>query len=106
MANAQSTKGLEGVVIGTSTISNVEGEIGRLSYRGYLIGDLAQNSSYEEVLYLLLNGELPNKEQLADLDSKLKAHRELPEVPWLFCALCRQQASRSMFCALLHLRWP
>ncbi|MEO5951802.1 MAG: citrate/2-methylcitrate synthase [Chloroflexia bacterium] len=79
MANAQSTKGLEGVVIGTSTISNVEGEIGRLSYRGYLIGDLAHNSSYEEVLYLLLHAELPNKEQLADLDSKLKAHRELSE---------------------------
>lgn len=79
MSNAQSTKGLEGVVIGTSTISNVEGEIGRLSYRGYLIGDLAQNSSYEEVFYLLLNGELPNKEQLADFDSKLKAKRELPE---------------------------
>jgi len=44
-----------------------------------LIGDLAQNSSYEEVLYLLLNGELPNKAQLAELDSTLKSRRELPE---------------------------
>ncbi len=79
MANAQRTKGLEGVVIGSSTISNVEGEIGRLSYRGYLIGDLAEHSSYEEVLYLLLNGELPNKAQLEELDSMLKSHRELPE---------------------------
>lgn len=82
MANAQSTKGLEGVVIGSSTISNVEGEIGRLSYRGYLIGDLATNSSYEEVLYLLLNGELPTKDQLAELDSTLKSRRDLPEGAW------------------------
>lgn len=78
MANAQSTKGLEGVVIGSSTISNVEGEVGRLSYRGYTIGDLAGNSSYEEVLYLLLNGELPNSAQLDELDNILKSRRELP----------------------------
>ena len=78
MADAQRTRGLEGVVIGSSTISNVEGEIGRLSYRGYLIGDLAANSSYEEVLYLLLNGELPTKAQLDELDGTLKSRRELP----------------------------
>ncbi|MGA7732515.1 MAG: citrate/2-methylcitrate synthase [Chloroflexia bacterium] len=78
MADAKSKKGLEGVILGDSAISNVEGEIGRLSYRGYLIGDLATHSSYEEVLYLLLHGELPSKAQLEELDSTLKSRRELP----------------------------
>ena len=80
MADAQRSRGLEGVVIGSSTISNVEGEIGRLSYRGYLIGDLAANSSYEEVLYLLIHGELPTKAQLDELNATLKSRRELPTV--------------------------
>jgi citrate synthase len=78
MADTKSKKGLEGVVLGDSAISNVEGEIGRLSYRGYLIGDLATHSSYEEVLYLLLHGELPSKAQLDELDSTLKSRRDLP----------------------------
>jgi citrate synthase len=53
-APAPTGKGLEGVVLGDSTISNVEGTIGRLSYRGYLIQDLAANSTFEEVLYLII----------------------------------------------------
>jgi citrate synthase len=79
MADTKSKKGLEGVVLGDSAISNVEGEIGRLSYRGYLIGDLATHSSYEEVLYLLLHGELPSKAQLEEMDGTLKSRRELSE---------------------------
>lgn len=81
MTSAQPStgKGLEGVVLGDSTISNVEGAIGRLSYRGYLIQDLAAHSSYEEVLYLILNGELPNKTQLDTITNTLKSRRELPD---------------------------
>ena len=52
-------KGLEGVVVDESKISNVEGEIGRLSYRGYLIEDLVKRS-YEEVVWLVIFGELPS----------------------------------------------
>ena len=78
-AQAPISKGLEGVVLGDSTISNVEGAIGRLSYRGYLIQDLAAHSSYEEVLYLILNGELPNKTQLDTITNTLKSRRELPD---------------------------
>lgn len=79
MSDAQRSKGLEGVVAGSTTISNVEGTEGRLSYRGYLIQDLAANSSFEEVFYLLLNGELPTAAQLDDLDAAMSERRELPE---------------------------
>lgn len=78
MADATKSKGLEGVVVGTSTVSLVEGTEGRLSYRGYKIQDLAQNSSFEEVFYLLLHGELPTSEQLQDFDTTLRERRDLP----------------------------
>src|SRR3954468_19846814 len=78
MADAQRSKGLEGVVIGSSSISLVEGTEGRLSYRGYKIQDLAANSSFEEVFYLLLHGELPTSEQLQDFDNALRERRDLP----------------------------
>ncbi|MBF6614822.1 MAG: tungsten formylmethanofuran dehydrogenase [Chloroflexi bacterium] len=79
MSDATRTKGLEGVVAGSSSISQVEGTEGRLSYRGYKIQDLAANSQFEEVLYLLLNGELPNKEQLAQISNTLRERRDLPK---------------------------
>src|SRR5580765_5392039 len=78
MSDATKSKGLEGVVIGGSSVSLVEGTEGRLSYRGYKIQDLAANSSYEEVLYLLLNGELPNADQLKDISNTLRERRDLP----------------------------
>jgi citrate synthase len=78
MTSASRPKGLEGVVVGDTTISQVEGTEGRLSYRGYKIQDLAANSSYEEVLYLLLHGELPNKSQLIELERILRDRRDLP----------------------------
>src|SRR5438105_14080753 len=78
MSDATKSKGLEGVVVGSSAVSLVEGTEGRLSYRGYKIQDLAANSSFEEVFYLLLNGELPTKEQLQDFGNTLRERRDLP----------------------------
>jgi citrate synthase len=78
MADAQRSKGLEGVVIGSTSISLVEGTEGRLSYRGYKIQDLAANSSFEEVFYLLINGELPTKAQLTDFANAMRERRDLP----------------------------
>ncbi|MEO8285445.1 MAG: citrate/2-methylcitrate synthase [Chloroflexota bacterium] len=78
MADAQRSKGLEGVVIGSSSISLVEGTEGRLSYRGYKIQDLAANSPFEEVFYLLLHGELPTKAQLDEMTGIMHSKRELP----------------------------
>ncbi len=78
MAETQQTKGLEGVVVASSSLSLVEGTEGRLSYRGYSIDDLAQHATFEEVVYLLWYGELPTEAQLAEFNSKLVAQRELP----------------------------
>jgi citrate synthase len=72
-------RGLEGVVVGSTDLSNVEGLEGRLTYRGYDIHDLATHATYEEVCYLLLFGQLPNKFQLEDLKVRLAANRMLPQ---------------------------
>jgi citrate synthase len=72
-------RGLEGVVVGSTELSNVEGAIGRLSYRGYDIDDLAPNATFEEIVHLLLYGQLPNRQQLDALRRELGARRALPE---------------------------
>jgi len=72
-------RGLEGVVVGSTELSNVEGAIGRLSYRGYDIDDLAPNATFEEIVHLLLYGSLPNRHQLETLKREIGAGRSLPE---------------------------
>ena len=64
-------RGLEGVVVGSTVLSNVEGQIGRLTYRGYDIDDLAPNASFEEIVHLLLYGHLPTVAELASLKAEL-----------------------------------
>lgn len=71
-------KGLEGIVANSTAISDVLGEEGVLIYAGYNINELAGKASYEEVVYLLWHGELPNKAQLATLKEELASQRELP----------------------------
>jgi len=72
-------RGLKNVVLDTTETSFIDGEVGKLLYYGYNIHDLAEKSSFEEVTFLLLNGRLPNTAELAELDSDLKANRELPD---------------------------
>ena len=72
-------RGLEGVVVGSTQLSNVEGAIGRLTYRGYDIDDLAPNATYEEVVHLLLYGHLPNRHQLDVIKREIGSRRSLPE---------------------------
>src|SRR4030081_3266456 len=72
------TAGLRDVVAATSAICNVNGSEGKLSYFGYDIADLAEHSSFEEVIYLLWHGELPTRAQLDELTSQLIADRPLP----------------------------
>jgi len=72
-------RGLEGVVVGSTALSNVEGAIGCLTYRGYDIDDLAPNATYEEIVHLLLYGTLPNRHQLEVLKRELGSCRALPE---------------------------
>ena len=70
--------GLEDVVVGTSTICDVNGKTGQLIYRGYDIHDLVAHTTFEEVVYLLWHEDLPTRAQLSQLDSELKAARALP----------------------------
>lgn len=70
-------KGLEGVVMDTSSVSKVNAETNSLVYRGYPVQDLAENCSFEEVAYLLYTGELPNKSQLEDFTKKERSLREI-----------------------------
>jgi citrate synthase len=72
-------RGLEGVVVGSTQLSNVQGTIGRLTYRGYDIDDLAPNATFEEVVHLLLYGRLPNRIELETLRRELGTRRSLPE---------------------------
>ncbi len=71
--------GLEGVVAGESAISRIDVERNRLIIRGYDLVDLTSNSSFEEVAYLLLNGELPDRAQLGAFLDTLRSERSLPE---------------------------
>jgi citrate synthase len=70
--------GLEGIVATQSEISDVDGIQGRLIYRGYDIHDLAEHATFEEVIYLLWNGDLPNRNQLDELKGQLAADAALP----------------------------
>ena len=74
-SKAASPRGLEGVVAASTAICKVEDN--SLIYRGYPIEELATKAEYEEVAYLLLNGELPNKDQLRDFKAELTKHRAL-----------------------------
>jgi citrate synthase len=72
--------GLEGVVAAETEISEVDGQNGRLIYRGgYLIQDLAPTCSFEEVAYLLWNGKLPDRAELEGLKRQLAEQRSLSE---------------------------
>ncbi len=69
--------GLAGVPAAASKISDINGNEGKLYYRGYLIEDLAEHTTFEETSYLLLYGELPTAAQLAAFDARLRQHRRL-----------------------------
>jgi 2-methylcitrate synthase len=70
--------GLRDVVAAPSSICFIDGEKGILSYGGYNIHDLAQYSTFEEVVFLLWNGRLPKRDELDELNARLIANRALP----------------------------
>lgn len=71
------TRGLEGVVATTSSISSIIDDT--LTYVGYNIDDLAENASFEEVIYLLWHRKLPTAKQLEELKNQLAEDMELPQ---------------------------
>jgi len=70
-------KGLLGIVVDETTISQVMPEINSLTYRGYTVQELCDKCSFEEVAFLVLNGELPNKKQLKKFIKEERSNRKL-----------------------------
>ena len=70
--------GLRGVTVADTAISLVDGVNGVLVYRGYRIEDLAANASFPETAFLLLNGHLPDREELKEFQSLVMEARDLP----------------------------
>ena len=77
--NVKINRGLKGVYFERSGISDIDGSKGELTYRGYQIDELAKHSSFEEVCYLIIFGELPSKIKFDNFNEKLKNFRSLPE---------------------------
>ena len=74
-------KGLEGITVAESGLSHIDGAEGRLVYRGHDIDDLAEHASYEEVLHLLWYGHLPDADELASFERRMREERAVdPEV--------------------------
>lgn len=72
-------KGLDGVIAAESKICKINGEEGKLYYLGYPIDSLVENADFEEVTYLLLNGELPGESELADFRRRMREGRHLKQ---------------------------
>ena len=72
-------RGLEGVLVAESSLSFIDGDEGELVYRGYRIDDLARNTTFEEVVYLLWHGELPTREELEAFEASMVEERHLDD---------------------------
>ncbi len=71
--------GLRGVTVADTKISYIDGEHGILIYRGYRIEELAERSSFMEVAYLLLHGQLPGRAELEAFEAEILAARDIPD---------------------------
>ena len=70
-------KGLLGIVVDETTVSQVMPDINSLTYRGYAVQDLCEKCDFEEVAYLILNKELPNKTQLKKFKKQIEINRSI-----------------------------
>ena len=78
-SNIKINRGLKGIYFERSSISDINGSKGELTYRGYQIDDLAKNSTFEEVCYLIIFGDLPTNDELNNFNEKLQKYRSIPE---------------------------
>ncbi|MQA02809.1 MAG: citrate synthase [Streptosporangiales bacterium] len=74
---ADESKGLADIVAASTALSDIDGQVGKLVYRGYDIHDIAERISFEECVYLLQSGDLPNRQQLDELREELTEARTL-----------------------------
>src|SRR5690606_35917246 len=86
-------RGLDGINIDASSISFIDGAKGELIYRGYDIRQLADKASFEEVVFLLWNGELPTATQLDDFNAGLAASFSVPEAVYEMLAAAPRNAA-------------
>lgn len=89
--NSVINTGLRGVKVASTRISDVNGQEGKLIYRGYLVKDLAQEATFEEVIHLLLYEKLPGSDELKSFRKKLVQERNIP--PELLQALHTRPAA-------------
>jgi citrate synthase len=75
--NSSLNPGLEEIAVAETRLSRINGETGELIIRGFSIDELASNATYEEAVFLLLNGRLPTTEELGEFQAELSAHREI-----------------------------
>ena len=73
MAVTSTGAGLEGIIAAESSICYIDGQAGILSYQGFNIHTLAENATFEEVIFLLWNGRLPKRSELDELKAALVA---------------------------------
>ena len=78
-SNIKINRGLKGIYFERSSISDIDGSKGELTYRGYQIDDLAKNSTFEEVCYLIIFGDLPTNDELNNFSEKLQKYRSIPK---------------------------
>ena len=76
-ARANIHKGLDGLLVDTTSVSKVMPETNSLTYRGYAVQDLCAHCSFEEVAYLLWNGELPDRKQLTAFGRDERQRRDI-----------------------------
>ena len=90
-------KGLREVVAADTTVSDIDGDEGRLWYVGYEIADLAEHATFEEIIYLLHHDRLPTQDELDELEGFLVENRELsPFLTQLMATLAQQASPMSM----------
>jgi len=70
-------KGLLGIIVDETTVSQVMPDINSLTYRGYAVQDLCEKCTFEEVAFLVLNGELPNKKELSKFKKEIESNRNI-----------------------------
>src|SRR5437764_6199946 len=79
-SSVSSAGSLKDVVAAPTAICTIDGIAGKLIYRGYSIEDLAAHTTFDEVVYLLWEEDLPNKKQLEAFSKRLNGSRALPQV--------------------------
>jgi citrate synthase len=77
MATVEYSKGLEGVIAAESSICRIDGQNGELYYRGYPISELARKVSFEEVMYLLMYGDLPTRAEYEKFHLRVRTQRDI-----------------------------